>query len=165
MLALVLTSWVCVCCVCCVRSLPGSVAERQLLESFSHMLPELRTLHASLHAMPYQRIDPTSVLLVCTQCASRQPATSCPRFRTRCRPTTASTMPSTMHLPQRRRPRRRQGCSAGQAGCCNRRIQSLCPRCRTRRNREAFGTAGPQPSRLTTILSILLTTMVVRTWI
>lgn len=53
MLALVLTPWV---CVCCVRSLPGSVAERQLLKSFSHMLPELRTLRASLHAMPYTMV-------------------------------------------------------------------------------------------------------------
>ena len=34
-----------------VRSLPGSVAERQLLESFSHMLPELLRFSSASHLL------------------------------------------------------------------------------------------------------------------
>lgn len=35
----------------CARSLPGSVAERQLLESFSRMLPELLRFSSSHHLL------------------------------------------------------------------------------------------------------------------
>ena len=37
--------------LCCVRSLPGSVAERQLLESFSRMLPELLRFSSASHLL------------------------------------------------------------------------------------------------------------------
>lgn len=38
-------------CACYVRSLPGSIAERQLLESFSKMLPELLRFSSASHLL------------------------------------------------------------------------------------------------------------------
>lgn len=47
-----------------VRSLPGSRTERALNASFYRMLPELRTLLAPLHTIPYLRIDTLCILTV-----------------------------------------------------------------------------------------------------
>lgn len=48
----------------CVRSLPGSRTERALNASFYRMLPELRTLLAPLHTIPYLRIDTPHIVCV-----------------------------------------------------------------------------------------------------
>ena len=56
---------------CCVEvystgraNLPGSRTERALNASFYRMLPELRTLLAPLHTIPYLRIDTLCILTV-----------------------------------------------------------------------------------------------------